>query len=508
MTVTEDFEACSPSFLFNPANFSDSSYNNKANKKNVDIAKFPDVFSRYKNKSCPDKFPTDSNGNDIAGLLSSNPEPAASEGTTSTIGTVFLIVNAALGAGLLNLPKAFDEAGGVLTAVGVQASLLVFIVLALMILAQTANINKSTTLQEVMFTCSGVWGRRATSTVVTVYCFGTCITFLIIIGDQFDRAFASLVGTDFCNSWYFNRSFVMPISSLLVILPMCYSKKIDFLKYASAFGVFIIIYVVALIIVEYVSGDHIPGPVKASPNHWTDVFGVIPVICFGYQCHVSVVPIYSCMRHRNLKHFSVASITAIAICVMAYTVAATFGYLTFGSQVSEDILSNYDAQKPSVMIALVALGLKTFTTYPILLFCGREGLSSLIKDSFVKEDSPTKERIRRSTIATVWFVTTVIIAIAIPNIGAVIHVLGSLAAIFIFVFPGVCLLQVTLMRDYMTITMVSKLKLILAFSFIILGFFLFGVVLTQGIMVDLHQASRSKSLCTTEGGGVNFWQLL
>jgi hypothetical protein len=37
-------------------------------------------------------------------------------------------------------------------------------------------------------------------------CFaGTCITFLIIIGDQFDRAFASLVGPDFCHTWYLNR---------------------------------------------------------------------------------------------------------------------------------------------------------------------------------------------------------------------------------------------------------------------------------------------------------------
>ena len=42
------------------------------------------------------------------------------EGGTSTLGTVFLIVNAALGAGLLNFPKAFDQAGGVLVAVTVQ----------------------------------------------------------------------------------------------------------------------------------------------------------------------------------------------------------------------------------------------------------------------------------------------------------------------------------------------------------------------------------------------------
>ena len=56
-----------------------------------------------------------------------------------------------------------------------------------------------------MFTAAGVWGRRATSVIITVYCFGTCITFLIIIGDQFNRAFYSLIGPEFCKVWYLNR---------------------------------------------------------------------------------------------------------------------------------------------------------------------------------------------------------------------------------------------------------------------------------------------------------------
>ena len=78
---------------------------------------------------------------------------------------------------------------------------------------------------------------------------------------QFDRAFASLVGPDFCNSWYLNRDFIVPATSVLLILPLCFTKRIDFLKYASILGVFTIIYVVMLIIVEYAVGrsSHHPG---------------------------------------------------------------------------------------------------------------------------------------------------------------------------------------------------------------------------------------------------------
>ena len=53
--------------------------------------------------------------------------------------TVFLIVNAALGAGLLNFPRAFEAAGGVGVGVAVQTVLLAFILAALVVLAYCAD---------------------------------------------------------------------------------------------------------------------------------------------------------------------------------------------------------------------------------------------------------------------------------------------------------------------------------------------------------------------------------
>ena len=80
--------------------------------------------------------------------------------------------------------------------------------------------------------------------------------------------------------------------------------------------------------------------------------------------------------------------------------------------------------------------------------------------------------------------------------------LGSLAAVFIFVFPGVCLLQTTLERyfakflgnffpfcydkqfyplssDPDMVTRSSRVRIAGAITFILAGTFLFGVVLTQ-----------------------------
>lgn len=63
-------------------------------------------------------------------------------GESNKLSAIFLIVNAALGAGLLNFPQAFDQAGGIFAAVAVQAvSIHVYHM-------STKHSNKM---------CSGVW---------------------------------------------------------------------------------------------------------------------------------------------------------------------------------------------------------------------------------------------------------------------------------------------------------------------------------------------------------------
>ena len=47
-----------------------------------------------------------------------------------------------------------------------------------------------------------------------------------------------------------------------------------------------------------------------------------------------------------------------------------------------------------------------------------------------------QEQRRRVLITTIWFGSTLFMAVFVPNIGAVISVLGCLAALFIFAFPG------------------------------------------------------------------------
>ena len=133
--------------------------------------------------------------------------------------------------------------------------------------------------------------------------------------------------------------------------------------------------------------------------------------------------------------------------MFTYTVAAAYGYLTFGAFVASDILKSYNAKRVEVLIANVAVAIKMYVTYPVNAFCGREAISNLWLDislsgRIIEEENhpthPKEELFRRVSVASTWFALSLLLAVVLPNIGAVIKLLGSLAALFIFFLPGIC----------------------------------------------------------------------
>lgn len=419
---------------------------------------------------------------------------------SSWFASVFLVVNAALGAGLLNFPQAYQQAGGVVTAILIQAIFLVFIVTAIMILAYCSDIKGANTYQDVVSTVCGKNAQRASAVFLTTYCFGTCITFLIIIGDQWEAFFLSVARHLYCTDKpvYMERSFTIVVTSIILILPLCFPKRIDFLKYASFIGVLGIIYVVVLVTAKYFLPHDPPEHITTEPAQWTDVFLVVPTICFAYQCHVSIIPIYSCMEPRNLKQFSKTVSVAMILCVVTYTGTAAFGFLTIGDAITQDILLSYDQDAP-VIIAVILIAIKTYTTYPILLFCGRAAFECLWTDlrGLTPEIIVRQERLRRITTTVVWFTATLALAVFIPNIGVVIELLGAFAAVFIFVFPGMCLLASTLSKVKSEgWTRLRKFLVVFSCCFLTLGAFIFGLTLTQSVLNIAKGVSADKSKFT------------
>jgi len=354
----------------------------------------------------------------------------------------FLLVNCALGAGILNYPQAYDKVGGIWLATIFQLVLMVILGLTMIILVYSSDLNNDNTYHDVILSMCGKRMQQLAAVSILMTCFGICVTFLIIIGDQMEKVTDALQLDE--DLWYFDRKIVITTLSVIFILPMCYFKRLDFLKYVGALGVFSMFYVVFINVYQYFYLNCQQVELRTKPESFKSMIAIIPVICFAYQTHEIVVPVYASMTTRTVRNFTKTTILTLAILFVLYSMAGTFSYLTFGTNVSSDIMMMYDTKQPIVLIGTCALVIKMITTYPSILFCGRNALDGLYAEFFkVSTDRFIKgEPSRRVITTTGWFTTTLLLAVYTPNIGVVIEVLGSLASMNVFIFPSICLIAI------------------------------------------------------------------
>ncbi|KAA0183914.1 putative amino acid transporter ixodes scapularis amino acid transporter [Fasciolopsis buskii] len=169
-------------------------------------------------------------------LVRSNEDEVQVVGETSGTSwyyAVLLTVNAGLGASLLAFPQAYDLAGGIPMSLTFLVLIALTSIGSLIILAYCADINTSGSYQETVEACCGVRWNMVCSLVIAAYSFGCCVTYLIIIGDLWDKVFDFAISNPMIrNAWYLDRRFVISTTSLAIILPMCFLKRIDFLRFA------------------------------------------------------------------------------------------------------------------------------------------------------------------------------------------------------------------------------------------------------------------------------------
>lgn len=203
---------------------------------------------------------------------------------------------------------------------------------------------------------------------------------------------------------------------------------------------------------------------------------------------MTAIPTYACMKDRRLGKFTLCVVISMLICFGAYSIIGYFGYLTFGSgKVPSDILQGYTDKSVVLTVAIIAVAIKNFTTYPIVLYCGRDALLGIFNI----------ERISiRITITLIWFVSSLVIAILVPDISPIINLLGALSATFIFVLPGICLLQNVLLKDPELYLNKNRLLIVFAIFLTALGAFVCGVVFLETLQDLYKMPSKSPPLVT------------
>ena len=389
------------------------------------------------------------------------------------------------GAGLLNFPQAYMRAGGVGIAIAVQLVLLVFILGAFVILARCADKYQAPTYQDLILFMLGNKTKNICQTCIVVYFFGTAITYIIIIGEQMSSVLELITGHQ--NTWYTNKKLLFVFFSLLCLFPLCIQRQLKALSYTSFFGGLGAFFITGIIIHNYYTGDYAPNPKDPElVTDWKSVFCVLPVLCFGFQCHVSSVVVYSDLRNRSASKFFWCAFAAMLVCALCYTLCGAFGFATFRHHTKPDILTNYGDDDVLANIARIAVLLNILSSFAIVTFCGRiivDGVIVKIRrlDVYAAE---RRERRRRWIITLSWFACVLVLALVVPNIRVAIDLISGVASLFIFTFPGLMLLKsVDMSKDVLKTR--DLLSLLVAGVYLVVGMFIFGLVTTLAIQQDI-----------------------
>ena len=145
-------------------------------------------------------------------------------------------MNSAIGAGVLGIPFAFQQAGLVLSVVLI-AVFCPFITFTLHIMGRAQKFANKGTYQA---TCEQILGPKSKIMIIVLqlaFIIGACIGYLIIIADNLLPQLKSWCGED---SFFANREVII-LLALVPITPMCFIKNIQNISPLATFSILAIV---------------------------------------------------------------------------------------------------------------------------------------------------------------------------------------------------------------------------------------------------------------------------
>eukprot|EP00253_Pinus_taeda_P011225 PITA_11225 len=189
--------------------------------------------------------------------------------------------------------------------------------------------------------------------------------------------------------WWNGRVPILVLTIVLILAPLVSFKRVDSLKFTSALSV-----ALAVVFVVITAGIAIVklfnGTVKAPRllpdivdfTSFLKIFTVVLVIVTAYICHYNVHSIYNELEDPSEMQPIVR--TSLALYSIVYISTRFFGFLLFGDQIMDDVLTNFDTNL-GVLYSVVLNDIVRVTyvvhlmlVFPLIFFALRLNLDGLV----------------------------------------------------------------------------------------------------------------------------------
>ncbi|BDA50337.1 Putative sodium-coupled neutral amino acid transporter 7 [Coccomyxa sp. Obi] len=390
---------------------------------------------------------------------------------SSSMSSVFTLCNSAIGAGVLSLPYAFRKSGcvGCLILCLVLGACEAF---TLYVLSKFAERYQAHTYSGLVRKALGRKLSASLSAILILYLWGSCIAYLVIIGDSFSPLIALGVGDE---SFLADRRFVITTIGMLLILPMCFPRELGALAWVSMAAVIGFMYTAIVIVIRGTEMVMERGDLHdVKLFRWSfDALFAVPIVVFGFNCHANVVTIFTELdkkpalligalpadpaeyaalpgsfapRPRSHKMVGMLGviISAITVIMLGYLMVGFSGYLAFPTSVEGNVLKSFPTHDILMQVARGVIGAVVTGHYPLNHHPARLAMEHLEQFAFGWKDISVAFSAVQSII---FIVTTIAVANVVTDLGAVLHMVGGTAASYmIFFLPGLLLINAAIVK--------------------------------------------------------------
>lgn len=241
--------------------------------------------------------------------------------------------------------------------------------------------------------------------------------------------------------------------SAMVLFPLCCLRSFAQLAKFSLLGTLATSYVVIFVVKRFLDGSYAAGgqffvattlaktaAKTATPSMFNpQMLVLVALLSTAFLVHFNAPQFYVELppdtpkndkeRAEKLKDFSKVSLIGFGIASVQYALVMCFGFLTFGTAVSGNVLLNYAPQDPLAVAARLAVGISMLFGYPMQFAGFRDGLLELFH---VERLPTTKHRLVTGALLLV----AVSIACVFRDLGLVQAVEGALLAAFLVFLAG------------------------------------------------------------------------
>ncbi|XP_043553186.1 probable sodium-coupled neutral amino acid transporter 6 isoform X5 [Chiloscyllium plagiosum] len=327
---------------------------------------------------------TESGQDDQSALVPKDATQHQESARASFASSVFNIMHAIMGSGILGLAYAMSSTGIIgfsllLLFVAVTAAYSVHLLLVLC--EQTAL----TTYEDLGFCAFKITGKVMVAGAILIQNIGAMSSYLFVIKSELPAAIAGFLHNSYNGTpWYLNGQILLLITVIFVVLPLALLPKIEFLGYTSGLSILFMVYFTIVVVVKK---WFVPCPLSNGTVNYFQNFSseckpkllqissksayAIPTMAFSFLCHTSVLPIYCELKRPSKSRMQKAVNIGMTLSFLIYMLSALFGYLTFYANVNSQLLHSYSQylpRDPVIMSVRICILFSVLLTVPLIHF--------------------------------------------------------------------------------------------------------------------------------------------